>query len=373
MFVGQPTGPAAWVWCQLLPSRPKIARRADGTLCSTVARLKDIASAAGVSISVASRVIRDVPNTRISRTTADRILQVAADLNYIPDQRAQSLLSGRTNALSLVVPNVSNAAFADLLTGVEARAHDRGYAVLLAQLENRSAGIESLRTLVDQGRVDGLLVQRREDYSARDWRRAIDPAFPMVFVNSSLPSRPGSVVLDDVEGARVATQHLIDLGHHDIVHLTGPPGLDTADRRRRGYELCMAAAGLAVTPRSIIRGSWEVSSSSAAAQRLLARGVLPTAVFVASVNAAIGLAGHLQRRGVRIPEDLSIVAITTTWVSEAVYPSITTVRMPLRELADAAVDMLVDSFGGSTLLDVVVTDPAPRLEARESTAPPRSS
>ncbi len=208
-----------------------------------MADLRDIAAAAGVSPSVVSRVLRGDPQARVRDSTRQRIITMAAKLGYVANQRSLSLRFGRSAAIGLIVPDVSNAAFADLLTGVEKAAHLRKISVLLTQLERGPAGLDSLRTLVKQGRVDGLLIQRREDYDPEVLQRGIAPGLPLVLVNSMLPNRVGSVILDDVRGAALAVQHLIDLGHRDIAHVSGPSSLDTAQRRRQGYEQAVKAAG----------------------------------------------------------------------------------------------------------------------------------
>lgn len=333
-----------------------------------MADLRDIAAAAGVSPSVVSRVLRGDPQARVRDSTRQRIITMAAKLGYVANQRSLSLRFGRSAAIGLIVPDVSNAAFADLLTGVEKAAHLRKISVLLTQLERGPAGLDSLRTLVKQGRVDGLLIQRREDYDPEVLQRGIAPGLPLVLVNSMLPNRVGSVILDDVRGAALAVQHLIDLGHRDIAHVSGPSSLDTAQRRRQGYEQAVKAAGLALRPEWIIDADWEASAGAQAARKLLMLTPRPTAVFVGSVNAAIGFVAEVQRNGVQVPRDMSVDTMITSWVSEAMYPALTTVRMPLQTVGARAVDLLMDHLDGQPLRDIVITEPAPELLLRQSTA-----
>lgn len=333
-----------------------------------MADLKDIAAAAGVSPSVVSRVLRGDPQARVKDSTRARIVAVAAKLGYVANQRSLSLRFGRSGAIGLVVPDVTNAAFADLLTGVEKAAHLRNVSVLLTQMERWPTGLDTLRTLIKQGRVDGLLVQRREDYDPEVLKRDIEPGLPVVLVNSMLPNRAGSVILDDVRGAALAVQHLIDLGHRDIAHVSGPVSLDTAQRRRLGYEKALNGAGIAPRPEWIIDADWEASAGAEAARKLLMLSTRPTAVFVGSVNAAIGFVSEVQRNGINVPHDLSVNAMTTTWVSEAIYPALTTVRMPLQAVGTQGLDMLLDHLDGQPLRDIIVKEPAPELLWRQSTA-----
>jgi LacI family transcriptional regulator len=332
-----------------------------------MASLQDVADAAGVSRSVASRVLTGDARARISEATRVRVRRAAESLHYVPSHRARALRFRRSGAVGLIVPDVTNAVFADMLGGVQDRAGEDGMSVLLSQIDAPPSGHRYLGELVAAGRVDGVLLQRREDFDDAALAEVLGDDVPVVLINSRLPNRRGSVVLDDVAGARLATRHLIELGHERIAHLAGVRSHDTAARRHEGYLDAMAAAGLLVAADWVERAGWEAPAGEQAVRRLLAAARPPTGLVVSSVNAAVGAVSALDRAGVRVPGDISVVTLLDTWVAEAWRPALTTVRLPLRGLGYTACQLLLEHLGGSPLHDLVVTDPAPELVVREST------
>lgn len=339
--------------------------------------LDDVARAAGVSKSVASRALTGDVRARMSEATRARILAAAVELDYVPNARARGLRKSRSGAIGLIVPDVNNAVFADMLAGVQHATAHRGTDVLLGQVDPPPEGAQQLSRLVREGRVDGLLIQRREDFDDAMLAAVLHSEVPAITVNSRLPDRVGSVILEDERGAGLATRHLIGLGHRRIAFISGTHAHDTAGRRKSGYLRALTEADLAADPTWVIDAGWESDAGAQAFDTLRHAAGLgtpdgPTAVVVASVNAAVGVLFTALRRGVKVPEELSIVGMNTTWVSNTVYPAITTVKLPLHRLGEVAATMLLDHLGGAELTDVVIEDPAPELVAKETTAPPRS-
>jgi len=335
-----------------------------------MASLQEVADAAGVSKSVASRALTGDEQARISAATRDRVRKTAERLAYVPSHRARALRFARSGAVGLIVPDVNNAVFAEMLGGVQDRAREADMSVLLTQIDPPPVGRDQVRELIGTGRVDGILLQRREDFDDRMLKAVLSQGVPAVLINSTLPDRPGSVVLDDVAGATMATRHLIDLGHQRIAHLAGMAHHDTAVRRHHGFCQAMNAAGLRIRPSWVQRSGWEAPGGTAAVHRLMAARTRPTGLVVSSVNAGIGALSALAHLGVRVPEDLSVVAINDTWVAEIWTPGLTTVRMPLRMLGRRACAMLLDHLGGVAVSDEVVTEPVPELIVRGSTSTP---
>lgn len=337
--------------------------------------LDDVARAAGVSKSVASRALTGDVRARMSESTRARILAAAAELDYVPNARARALRQSRSGAIGLIVPDVNNAVFADMLAGVQQSTARQGIDVLLGQVDPPPEGAQQLSRLVRGGRVDGLLIQRREDFDDTMLAAVLRSGIPAITVNSRLPARVGSVILEDARGAALATTHLTGLGHRRIAFISGTQAHDTASRRESGYRRAMADAGLTPDPSWVIEAGWESDAGERALNTLhrdaaLGRTGGPTAVVVASVNAAVGALFTALRLGLRVPDDLSIVGVNTTWVSRTVYPAITTVKMPLHRLGGLAATMLMNHLGGAELTDVVVDDPAPELIVMETTGPP---
>ncbi|WP_040541039.1 LacI family DNA-binding transcriptional regulator [Mycolicibacterium vaccae] len=337
--------------------------------------LDDVARAAGVSKSVASRALTGDSRARMSASTRARVLAAAAELQYVPNARARALRQSRSGAIGLIVPDVNNAVFADMLLGVQEATARHTTDVLLGQVDPPPDGAQQLSRLVREGRVDGLLIQRREDFDDSMLTAVLQTGIPAITINSRVPDRVGSVILDDHRGAGTATDHLIALGHSRIAFISGTVMHDTARRREEGYRDSMSRAGLSAAPEWTVNAGWEADAGAWALEQLhrtsgLASPHGPTAVVVASVNAAVGALSAALRLGLDVPGALSIVGINTTWVSNTVYPAITTVRMPLRQLGAVAATMLIDHLGGRELADVVIEDPAPELLVRETSAPP---
>ncbi len=335
-----------------------------------MATLSDVAARAGVSVSAVSRVLSDAPSARVSEVTRQRIHDAARELGYRPNFAARALKFARTNVVGLIVPDLTNAIFTELMRGVEEEAHRRGYMVLLARAEGMPEGEEAIPRLIGEGRVDGVLVQVGDNMRPQDLQSLVESSLPVVFVNSVHPRGVGSVILEDERGMRLATEHLIRLGHSRIGFLSGVPASDTAARREVGFRAAVAAAGLQVPDDYVTRLGYDPRSGGMALSQLAALREPPTAIVVANVNAAHGALLECRRLGLRVPEDLSIVAMHDAWTAENAWPPLTTIRMPLYELGRTAMGAIFDRITVGSVSDVVVTDPAPMLVERESTAPP---
>lgn len=331
--------------------------------------LGDVARRAGVSVSVVSRVLNDDPSLRVREETRERVRQTAAAMSYSPNHAARALRSAVSGAVALVVPDVNNAIFADLLRGVEEGADEAGLIVLLGRSERLQPGSDALRRLVGEQRVDGFLLQRRDDDSTLEFEQQVERTAPVVLVNSR-SDRAGSVALDDVAGATLATSHLLDLGHRDIALLGGVPASLTGRLREQGFRATMSAAGLAVPEEWVLRLGYLPEDGRRGFHLLASAGRRPTAVVVANINAAVGALRAARELGLAVPADVSVVAVHDTWIAESTAPSISAVRMPLYELGRAGARMLADRLRGASAVDLTISDPAPVLLTRESSGPP---
>jgi LacI family transcriptional regulator len=331
--------------------------------------LSDVAALAGVSISAVSRVLSNAPSSRVSGATRQRIEDAARELNYHPNFAARALKFSRTNVVALVVPDLTNAIFSELMRGVEDAAADLGYMVLLARAESMQPASATMAKLVGEGRVDGVLVQVGDNTMSEDLAGILDGRVPAVLINSRREDHVGSVILPDEAAIAVAVDHLAGLGHTSIGLVNGLPTTDSAQRRRVGFDHAMAAAGLPVDPRFVTSLGYDPKQGRDAMRTLAALPERPTALVVANVNAALGLLVELRTLGIRVPNDLSIVAVHDAWTAENAWPPLTTVRMPLYELGELSMVAIFDRIRSETIDDVVVTDPPPELILRESTAP----
>lgn len=335
-----------------------------------MATLGDVAARAGVSISAVSRVLSDKPGVRVSVATRQRIHDAAKELNYRPNFTARALKSSRTHAVGLVVPGVTNAIFSELMRGVEEEARAKDYMVLIASTERLPEGEESIPRLMGEGRVDGVIVQFGDYLSGDDLRTVTESGLPVISVNAINPGSGGSVRLDDEAGMRLATQHLIELGHTRIGYAGGLPTSESGQRRLAGFRDAMASASLAIDPELVADLGYYPKDGVQALTAMAEAPACPTAVVVANINAAHGVLSEARRLGIRVPEELSIVAMHDTWTAEIAWPPLTCVRMPLYELGRNAMANLWDYINSGTAENRVIADPAPQLIVRESTAPP---
>ena len=208
----------------------------------------DVAERAGVSISVVSRELSGDPELRARPETRERIHRAVSELGYTPSHAARSLRLSRAFAVGVVVPDLNNPIYHELVRGIDEVAEELGYHVLMSRTEHMEPGADFLRKLAGEGRVDGFLIQRRDETDQRDFAALADAGGrPIVLMNARW-SRHGSVVHDDEGAGRMATQHLLDLGHRDIALIGGDRHSHTAAARERGY--LQAIHGAAMRRRS---------------------------------------------------------------------------------------------------------------------------
>jgi LacI family transcriptional regulator len=333
-------------------------------------KLSDVAARAGVSPAAASRVLSGDSTVRVSEATRQRVMVAARELDYVPNHAARSLRTARTRTLALVVPDVTSAVFAELAGGAETEATSRGLAIVLGRSERLREDGDWLRRLVGEGRIDGVILQLPDGTPPADLQSLVVQDTPIVVINSVDAGPVSTIVLDDSAGIRLAVDHLRSLGHRDIGFIGGLPGSATGARREAAYRSAMDQAGLPVSGERMTALGYAGTEGRAAAVELLERASVPTALVVANLNAALGVLAEIHARNLRVPADISIVAMHDVWYADATWPPITTVRMPLRELGSAAVAALVDDATGVT--HEVIESPAPQLVVRQSTAGPRT-
>lgn len=316
--------------------------------------LKDVATLAGVDASLVSRVVSGDTALSIPDTTRNRVLDAVAEVGYRPSAAARSLRTQRLSTLALIIPDLTNPVYALIVAGAQEAASSQGYALLLTSDTEGPArdAARALARMLAEDRVDGLLVASGKPNS--DLLGLLgEIGKPSVLVNRAIPGIP-SVTVDDETGARQATDYLLGHGHQRILHLAGPKGLDTTDRRRVGFLAAMRGNGSAHVGATVHAKSWGAADGYSAGLELLAKRGDATAIFVANVTLAIGLYRAAHESGVAIPRDLSVVALHDYDLAAMLVPSLTTVAMPLHELGGAAVRQLLNALDGETPGDHMV-------------------
>ncbi|MFF4209504.1 LacI family DNA-binding transcriptional regulator [Streptomyces sp. NPDC001796] len=334
------------------------------------ARLVDVAQAAGVSKATVSKVLNGRQDLSVRPETRRRVHEAAKALGYRPHSGARALAGASTHALALLVPALTNPTYVTIARGAYQRARELGYLSLLAEDFDGQEADESFNDLVQEGRVDGLLIA-----SARPGHPLLDALrrspVPHVFLNRSVDGSGRNVTMDVARSSVTALDHLYDLGHRAVGHIAGPPGIAPSDTRKQAFlrhaeELSVAAP--------VASGDFtEDGGVSAALELLLPADGDPhppvTALYTSSLAQAIGAMGAIRSLGLRIPEDISVVGNDDLPVAGHLHPPLTTVAMPLYELGTAAVDALVAAIQGTPPGDVVVPT-EPHLVLRGSTARP---
>lgn len=327
-------------------------------------RMSDVAALAGVDTSVVSRVISGDERLLVRPETRQRVLDAIDRLDYHPNMAARMLKTSRTMAIGLVIPDFANASHAQIATGAEERANESGYILLVV-----SGGVEH-RLAQLHGRVDGLLYAIATSDPAIPSH--LPEGIPCLLVNRREPRLGPSVIGNDETCAFVATQHLIDLGHSRIAHLVINVPLDTGNRRTAGYVRAMRNAGLPVPPELGITTDVGEFGGYKATLELLEREPRPTALLVASSGWAMGALAACDEKGIRVPDDLSIVAFSDTPIGAFMHPALTTVQPPLRAMGEKGIEMLLRMIAGEEIEDVELDNP-PQLTLRASTGPPPAS
>jgi DNA-binding LacI/PurR family transcriptional regulator len=327
------------------------------------ATIDDVAARSGVSTATVSRVLSGSAPARPE--TRRRVLEAARELDYRPSGVARALKRQETRTLGLVITDITNPFYPQIVRAVEGAADARGYDVVLADGANDpERELEHIDRLVER-RVDGIIVA-----SSRMTRRHADrlhaTAVPVVLVNDSVP-RSGLPTVTTAHrlGARIATEHLVALGHRDIGHIGAPADQASAAQRRQGVREATRAAGL---PEPIVvDGDGDVAGGAATVGRLVAAGV--TGIVAYNDLTAIGALRALRRRRVAVPDRLSIVGFDDIEMAAWTEPPLTTIRQPTRTLGAWAVARLV----GALTDEPNQPDRAslvPELVVRGSTAPP---
>ncbi len=331
------------------------------------ATIRDIADLAGVSIATVSRVLNDRPD--VAPETRESVMQVVRKHGFTTNRGARGLSSGRTGIVGLTLPLVNDSYFGPILGGASEALYEQDMRILLCPTLHEHDREVSLMDRLTRGTTDGAILMLPEE-STEELLHLQELGYPFVVVDprESPPDGIPCVSAMHSAGAKLATEHLLQLGHRHIAAMGGTPGWYANDERVIGFRAAMAAARLLPDPDMILYTDWSIPTGEQAAEELLSRPDPPTAIFCFNDNAAIGALNVARRRGIRVPEDLSIVGFDDTFQATIVTPALTTVRQPLAELGRMGVSLLSRLIEGQRL-DAMRIELATTLVVRESTGP----
>jgi LacI family transcriptional regulator len=340
------------------------------------ARLTDVARRAGVGTSIVSRVLNGDPTVSIRPDTRERILEAARELNYRPNALARGLRLARSMTVGLIVNVAYHDEVAEILVAAERESARAGYVTLIADTNDFVGRGEAYGRLLFERRVDGLLIASvlvNDEFVGE----LEHDGLPFVLLNRRLQGVGSSVSVDDALGVRTAVDHLVALGHRRIGYLAGaisadigPVSTDPLRRRLAGFHSGMKVAGLRIPERYVVPSWVDPEAVYEAMQRLLGEEPRPTGVVVWSPTAALPALAAVRSSGLHIPEELSVIAYHDSPIAGYLGPPLTTIRMPLDEMARVGVQCLLGVADGQRPRNVVVHTP-PVLVERASTAPAR--
>ena len=328
--------------------------------------LKELARRAAVHPSTISRVANNDPMLRIAPATRDRIETLLRETQYRPNAVARGLKLKQTFVLAVVIPDITNPLFAAIFRGVEDVAGQRGYNVILCNTDGSPERERSHVDVLQARRVDGMILASTylRDAAVR-WLR--EQGLPHVLVNRFSDEKADPFVgCDDYAGGKLATEHLIQLGHRRIAHLSGPATISTAVLRRRGYVAALAAAGVPDDPDLVVESGLMEDGGQRAAESLLGGRDRPTAIFAVNDMAAVGAYTAARRLGIRIPGDLAVVGYNDIPLAGRLDPPLTSIRLPLHEFGTVSAGMLIDQIETGNLTPRRVLF-SPELAVRGST------
>jgi LacI family transcriptional regulator len=338
-----------------------------------------VARHAGVSVATVSRVLNGKGPVR--EETRGRVREAVAALDYVPHSAARSLSTRRTMSVGVLLPDMHGAFFSELVRGIDLAARSVGYHVLVSGSHSDPAETVAVLQAL-HGRVDGLVLMTPG--LGAEWLRAALPRrVPVVLLNEAIDREGGdagerpaaraggrhhSLRVDNRLGARLAVEHLLTLGHRSIAFVGGPAGNSDAAERLLGYRHALAAARVPQERRVELDGDFGEESGVRAGAVLAAMEPRPTAVFAANDAMAIGCLGALRERGLRVPEDVSLVGFDDIPIARYLTPALTTVQVPITELGRRALACVLRGLeqgsGGPASHDVI----APTLAIRASAA-----
>ncbi|HEY7617758.1 MAG TPA: LacI family DNA-binding transcriptional regulator, partial [Terriglobales bacterium] len=321
------------------------------------------------STSTVSAVINEtVP---VSPKRKQRVLDAMAALDYYPDAIARGLKTGKTNAIGVVVPDITNAFYPEVVRGVEDAARRAGYAVLLCDSNEDAKNEDAHLATLFSRRVDGVLLACCANSTA--YATMVRRRFPMVFVDRVPPAATeGTVSTDNIHAGYIAACHLLELGHQRIAMLAGHLGLSPHRDRLEGFRKAMQKFHLPIRDEYLVTGDVQIEDGFEATRRLLALPLPPTAIMASNNKLLLGVLQGLDQRKILVPEQVSVVGFDDYIWNRYFSPSVTSVAQATYEMGKRAFDLLFQIMNrskGEELTEKHVRLKA-ELQVRNSSAPP---
>jgi DNA-binding LacI/PurR family transcriptional regulator len=346
-----------------------VARRGTRKSADKTPDIRAVAALAKVSIATVSRTINGTPV--VSDRLAKRVWQAIEQLNYFPNTHARSLVSGRSRILGIIVENITNPFFPELIQSFEEIAVAHGYEILVSSSNSDPAVLTTCVRRMIERKVEGVaMLTFGEEEPVLDQLAFHD--IPIVLAEFRLKDpKTSTILLDYTSGIRAAVDHLVSLGHKKIAFLAGPHQIHSAVTRENDFRTAMDAAGLPVQKKWVIECDHTLKGGVAGFDKLEALASRPTAILCSNDMTAIGVLRAAYLKGLHVPQDLSVVGLDDIDFAEFTLPPLTTIRLSRADLARAAFDALrqqAEQAGSPTMQREFLVSTS--LVLRGSTAPP---
>ena len=332
----------------------------------------EVAKRAKVSTATVSNVIRGT--RKVSEDRAARVHAAIRELNYFPNEIARSLKVRQTRMLAMVLPDITNPFFPEIIRGAEDSAFARGYFLLTANTDEQPGRERRIVAALRSYRVDGILLatsQGSQDQDTSHIAAMVDAGVSVVCLDRAVPNvSTDAVLLDNVGGARECVRHLIKQGHRRIAIITGGMHLQTGYERLQGYKLALEDAGIPFNAKLVMEGDFRLESGKRLGEQLLHQPGRPTAIFVCNGVMALGVLHALEDSKFRCPQDIALATFDDISVDHGFHSHVTAVVQPSYEMGSRAATILMDRIEGRLGDDWSVVRVTPKLVLRESTSLP---
>lgn len=310
--------------------------------------IKEIAERADVSIATVSRALNN--DKRVKASTKALVVSIAREFNYRPNILARNFVRRKSNIIGLIMPDIVDEFFTEVIKGVESVAHTGGYFTLVASTHSREGSIlETLAAFTHRRMVDGLILLTT-NLSPAIKKGLSESGIPVVVIGENPELKETDVIaIDNYQGAYSLVSHLISKkGYKKIAHIAGPPENLDAQQRKQGYLQAHKDHGLTVNPYWIVDGAFTIPSGEAAFRRLMSLIQKPEAIFAANDMMAIGCYEGADSFGLSIPEDVAVAGFDDIFVSRFLSPRLMTVGVPIAEVGKTAATLLLDRINSES-------------------------
>lgn len=333
----------------------------------------EVAKRARVSTATVSNVIRET--RRVSPALQERVRKAIRELDYYPNEIARSLKVKQTRMLGMVLPDITNPFFPEIIRGAEDAAFERGYFLVTANTDEQIGRERRIVSALRSYRVDGILLASAPGNDTSHIRSTIQAGIAIVCLDRTMPGvNTDAVLLDNVGGARESVRHLIQSGHKRIAIITGPLKLQTGKERLQGYKQALRDADIAVDPELVLEGNFREESGYRLSTELLRRcSSKPSAILVCNGVMTLGVLRAFEELGVRCPEDIALATFDNLAMDRSFHPFLTAVVQPSYEMGARAATILMDRIEGKLATNPFTVRIAPTLVIRESSAPRQPS